>query len=84
VINLELFDRLLQSHRGTQLTSALQAGAYAHLEAFAERLAREGSREVLGWHPSLPDEVYRVNVEMREGHQTIVRTPVTEVLVHAK
>ena len=84
VINLELFDRLLQSHRGTQLTSALQAGTYAHLEAFAERLAREGSREVLGWHPSQPEEVYRVHVEMREGHQTIVRTPVTEALVHAK
>jgi|GEM_PF-257500 len=74
LIDLALFDVLLQAREGKQLTGTLQAGVFANLGVFSERLAQEGSREVLGWHPSAPDDVFLLRIEDIGGRQVIVRS----------
>ena len=74
LIDLALFDVLLQAREGKQLIGTLQAGVFANLGVFSERLAQEGSREVFGWHPSAPDDVFLMRIEERGGRQVIVRS----------
>lgn len=78
LIDLALFDVLLQAREGKQLTGTLQAGVFANLGVFSERLAQEGSREVLGWHPSAPDDVFLLRIEEIGGRQVIVRSVASE------
>ena len=77
-MGLGLFDILLSAQSGAKLTSALQEGQKDHLSVFSERLAQEGAREVLAWHPSRPDDVFRVRAEHRGDRQVITLAPLTE------
>jgi hypothetical protein len=70
-VGLALFDILLRAGRGEKLTSALQEGHNDYLSAFSERLAREGAREVLAWHPTEPDSVFHVRAE-RAGERQVL------------
>ena len=78
MIDLKLFDLLLKARVGMQMTSSLQAGIFANLEAFAKRLAREGSRRLSGWHPSKPNEIFSVRIEDRNQRHVIVRRTIAE------
>jgi hypothetical protein len=56
-----------------QLSSIGQEGVFAHLEIFVQRMAQEDSRELWGWHPEADDTVVRLQVNLRDGLQSLSR-----------
>ncbi len=73
IINLELFQRLLELKDGVQISGIAQEGVFANLKIFTQRLAREDARELYGWHPAEEDRIFRLHVEFCEGRQTLIR-----------
>lgn len=73
IINLELFQRLLELKDGVQISGIAHEGVFANLKIFTQRLAREDARELYGWHPADEEQVFRLRVELREGRQTLIR-----------
>ncbi len=72
-LGLELFHLLLELKDGVQLSGVAQEGAFANLEIFTQRLAREDARALHGWHPTEEDRVFQVRVLPRDGRQVLVR-----------
>jgi hypothetical protein len=75
ILGLELFHLLLELKDGAQLSGVAQEGAFANLEIFTQRLAREDARALHGWHPSDEDAVFQIRVTSRDGRQVLVREP---------
>jgi hypothetical protein len=73
LINLELFQRLMELKSGVQISGIAQEGVFANLKIFTQRLAREDARELYGWHPAEEEQVFRLWVELRDGRQTLLR-----------
>jgi hypothetical protein len=73
LINLELFQRLLELKSGVQISGIAQEGVFSNLKIFTQRLAQEDARELYGWHPAEEDQVFRLHVELRDGRQTLIR-----------
>ena len=73
LINLELFQRLLELKEGVQISGIAQEGVFANLKIFTQRLAQEDARELYGWHPAEEEQIFRVFVELRNGRQTLIR-----------
>lgn len=72
-IGLELFHLLLALKDGAQLTGAAQEGVFAHLDLFVQRIAQENVRELHAWHPEREEAVSRLDIELRDGLQTLIR-----------
>ena len=73
IIGLELFHLLLDLDVGMQLAGTGLDGVFANLEIFTQRLAREDTRELYGWHPVSPSRVDCLRVKNRDGHQILER-----------
>jgi hypothetical protein len=73
MINLELFQRLLELKDGVQISSVAQEGVFTHLKIFTQRLAQEDARELYGWHPAEEDQIFRLRVALQEGRQMLIR-----------
>jgi serine/threonine protein kinase len=73
LINLELFQRLMELKSGVQISGIAQEGVFANLKIFTQRLAREDARELYGWHPAEEEQVFRLRVELQNGRQTLIR-----------
>ncbi len=73
IINLELFQRLMELKDGVQISGIAQEGVFANLKIFTQRLARENARELYGWHPAEEEQIFHLRVELREGRQTLIR-----------
>ena len=73
IIGLELFHLLLDLDAGMQLAGTGLDGIFANLEIFTQRLAREDTRELYGWHPANPCRVDRLMVKNRGGRQILER-----------
>jgi hypothetical protein len=73
MINLELFQRLLELKDGVQISGIAQEGVFANLKIFTQRLAREDARELYGWHPAEEDRIFRLRVELQQGRQMLIR-----------
>jgi hypothetical protein len=73
MINLELFQRLLELKDGVQISGIAQEGIFNHLKIFTQRLARENARELYGWHPAEEEQIFRLRVELQEGRQLLIR-----------
>ncbi|HAS50597.1 MAG TPA: hypothetical protein DCS21_02140 [Gammaproteobacteria bacterium] len=73
LINLELFQRLLELKAGVQISGIAQEGVFANLKIFTQRLAQEDARELYGWNPAEEERIFRVFVELRNGRQTLIR-----------
>lgn len=73
IVNLELFQRLMELKDGVQISGIAQEGVFANLKIFTQRLARENARELYGWHPAEEESIFRLFVEFREGRQILVR-----------
>jgi len=73
LLGLELFNLLLELKDGVQLSGIAQEGVFANLEIFTQRLAREDSRELYGWHPAEETGVFGLRVEARDGRQILIR-----------
>ncbi|MBK8752159.1 MAG: hypothetical protein IPL99_11130 [Candidatus Competibacteraceae bacterium] len=73
LINLELFQRLMELKSGVQISGIAQEGVFANLKIFTQRLAREDARELYGWHPAEEEQVFRLRVELQNGRQTLLR-----------
>lgn len=73
LLGLELFNLLLELKEGVQLFGIAQEGVFANLEIFTQRLAREDSRELYGWHPAEEHKVFRLRVEPKDGNQRLIK-----------
>ncbi len=74
-LGLELFTLLLELKEGLQLNSVAQAGIFAHLEIFTQRLAFEANRELYGWHPVAAEQIFRLRVVEQAGQQQLIKEP---------
>jgi serine/threonine protein kinase len=72
-LSLDLFNLLLDLEAGTQISAISQEGVFSNLEIFTQRLAREDTREIYGWHPAKNNEIFKISIEQRDGNQVLVK-----------
>ncbi|WP_352829240.1 NERD domain-containing protein [Mesorhizobium sp. M0159] len=71
-IPLELYSLLMDLADGVQILDAFSDDVFANLGVFTSRLAQEDERALNAWNPADNEKVHRLDIESRDGRQTIL------------
>jgi hypothetical protein len=74
-VSLELFALLMDLSEGMQIIDAFSDDVFANLGVFTQRLAQEGEQSLHAWTPAADDRVFGIDIQRRDGVQTIVLSP---------